>query len=138
MTQSERIEPGSGPSGPIDSDPNPGLLRALLHTGYDLLWLAAIALSSPWWVLRCLRVAPFRRMMLERFTVGLESSEAACILVHGVSVGEVKGAVPLVRALAERFHGLDEKGQLAALFGPAKDDPRRETVEQEEGWILGA
>ena len=37
----------------------------------------------------------------------------------------------------ERFNTLDEKGQLAALFGPAKDDARRETVEHEEGWILG-
>ena len=51
--------------------------------------------------------------------------------------GEIKDEAQML-ALAERFHGLDEKGQLAALFGPAKDDPRRETVEQEEGWILGA
>jgi hypothetical protein len=43
-----------------------------------------------------------------------------------------------VRAACERFNALDEKGQLAALFGPAKDDARREVVEREEGWILGA
>jgi hypothetical protein len=42
-----------------------------------------------------------------------------------------------VRAVCERFNGLDEKGQLGALFGPAKDDARREAVEREEGWILG-
>jgi hypothetical protein len=42
-----------------------------------------------------------------------------------------------VRAVCERFNALDEKGQLGAFFGPAKDDPRRETVEREEGWILG-
>jgi len=42
-----------------------------------------------------------------------------------------------VRAVCERFNTLDEKGQLGALFGPAKDDPRREVVESEEGWILG-
>lgn len=41
-----------------------------------------------------------------------------------------------VRAACERFNGLDEKGQLGPLFGPAKD-ARRETVEREEGWILG-
>jgi hypothetical protein len=43
-----------------------------------------------------------------------------------------------VRAVCERFNALDEKGQLGALFGPAKDDPRRAIVENEEGWILGA
>jgi len=42
-----------------------------------------------------------------------------------------------VRAACEHFNALDEKNQLGALFGPAKDDPRRETVEGEEGWILG-
>lgn len=43
-----------------------------------------------------------------------------------------------VRSACEHFNALDEKGQLGVLFGPAKDDTRRETVEREEGWILGA
>jgi len=51
--------------------------------------------------------------------------------------GEIKDQAQ-VRGACEHFNALDEKGQLAALFGPAKDDPRRETVEREEGWILGA
>lgn len=51
--------------------------------------------------------------------------------------GEIKDQAQ-VRGACERFHALDEKGQLSALFGPAKDDRRRETVESEEGWILGA
>jgi hypothetical protein len=42
------------------------------------------------------------------------------------------------RAAVERFHALDEKGQLSALFGPAKEDARRDHVEREEGWVLGA
>jgi hypothetical protein len=42
-----------------------------------------------------------------------------------------------VRGACERLNALDEKGQLGALFGPAKDDPRRDVVEREEGWILG-
>jgi hypothetical protein len=42
-----------------------------------------------------------------------------------------------VRVACEHFNARDEKGQLAASFGPAKDDPRREIVEREEGWILG-
>ena len=50
--------------------------------------------------------------------------------------GEIKDEAQ-VRTVVERFNALDEKNQLAPLFGPAKDDPRREIVEQEEGWILG-
>jgi hypothetical protein len=53
-----------------------------------------------------------------------------------VAAGAVKDEAQ-VRAVCERFSALDEKGQLAALFGPAKDDPRRDAVEGEEGWILG-
>ncbi|GAM99074.1 cobalt-precorrin-8x methylmutase [alpha proteobacterium U9-1i] len=53
------------------------------------------------------------------------------------NAGEIKDQAQ-VRAVVERFAALDEKGQLAPLFGPAKDDPRRETVEREEGWVLGA
>jgi hypothetical protein len=50
--------------------------------------------------------------------------------------GEIKDEVQ-VRSVCERFNALDEKGQLAPLFGPAKDDARRNVVEREEGWILG-
>jgi hypothetical protein len=53
-----------------------------------------------------------------------------------VGAGAVKDEMQ-VRTVCERFNGLDEKGQLGALFGPAKDDPRRGVVESEEGWILG-
>jgi hypothetical protein len=49
---------------------------------------------------------------------------------------EVKDAAQ-VRGACERFNALDEKYQLGAVFGPAKDDARREVVEREEGWILG-
>ncbi len=52
------------------------------------------------------------------------------------AAGEVKDQAQ-VRAACERFNALDEKGQLAPLFGPNKDDARRDTVEREEGWILG-
>jgi hypothetical protein len=51
--------------------------------------------------------------------------------------GEVKDQAQ-VRGACERFNALDEKGQLGALFGPSKEDARRDTVEREEGWILGA
>lgn len=51
--------------------------------------------------------------------------------------GEIKDEAA-IRATVERFAALDEKNQLGALFGPAKDDPRREIIEREEGWTLGA
>jgi hypothetical protein len=51
--------------------------------------------------------------------------------------GEIKDEAQ-VRATAERFLALDEKGQLAPLFGPSKEDARRDVIEREEGWILGA
>jgi hypothetical protein len=53
------------------------------------------------------------------------------------AAGETKDEAQ-VRAACERFSALDERGQLAALFGPAKDDARRDSVEREEGWILAA
>jgi hypothetical protein len=52
------------------------------------------------------------------------------------ATGEIKDQAQ-VRGACERFSALDEKGQLAALFGPPKDHPRREVIEREEGWILG-
>ncbi|MBC7769699.1 MAG: cobalamin biosynthesis protein CbiG [Phycisphaerales bacterium] len=52
------------------------------------------------------------------------------------NAGEIKDQAQ-VRGACERFNALDEKGQLGAMFGPAKDDLRREIVEREEGWILG-
>lgn len=53
------------------------------------------------------------------------------------AAGEIKDQAQ-VRGACERFNALDEKGQLAAMFGPSKDDARRDIVEREEGWILGA
>lgn len=53
------------------------------------------------------------------------------------NAGEIKDQAQ-VRGACERFNALDEKFQLGAVFGPAKDDKRREAVEREEGWILGA
>ena len=92
---------------PIRADPNPGPLRALLHAGYDLIWGLAIVLSAPWWVARSLVDRPFRRMLAERLTLGLERSGRGCVLVHGVSVGEVKVAVSFAEALARREPGTE-------------------------------
>ena len=53
--------------------------------------------------------------------------------------GEVKDAAQ-VRSTAEHFARLDEKGELGALFGPAKDTAADVVAdaEREEGWVLGA
>lgn len=98
-------ETPAGSPDPILRDPNPGALRALLHLVYDGSWLLAILIASPWWALRCLTRPAFRHMVAERLTWGLprrSRAGAPRILVHGVSVGEVKGAAPLVQALVER------------------------------------
>lgn len=50
--------------------------------------------------------------------------------------GEIKDQAQ-VRAVGEHFQALDDKGKLGAAFGPKGDDPRREVIEREEGWILG-
>ncbi len=51
--------------------------------------------------------------------------------------GEVKDAAQ-VRAMAEHVARLDAEGRLAAAFGPRIRPDFADTVEAEEGWILGA
>ena len=89
----------------VRSDPNPGVLRWLLHGFYDGIWLLAIALAFPWLLFRMARSAAFKQMVHER--LALRSLPAAGarrrVLVHGVSVGEIKGAAPLVRRILEQF-----------------------------------
>ncbi|MBL8559842.1 MAG: cobalamin biosynthesis protein CbiG [Hyphomonadaceae bacterium] len=54
------------------------------------------------------------------------------------TANEVKDAVQ-VRAAAEYFAALDEKGRLGAVFAPKKAyEGHADIVTQEEGWILGA
>jgi 3-deoxy-D-manno-octulosonic-acid transferase len=90
---------------PILGDPNPGALRAALHFGYDLLWILAMVVASPWWIGRSLIDRRFRVMVFERLGVGLprlaRAGPGGRVLVHGVSVGEVKAAQSLVRSLRE-------------------------------------
>lgn len=94
---------------PILRDPNPGPFRALLHSGYDALWLLALIVLGPWFVVRALFDRAFRRMALERLCLDAPPSAppGPRLLIHGVSVGEVKGAAPLVRELNQRCPGLE-------------------------------
>ncbi|MBK7877199.1 MAG: 3-deoxy-D-manno-octulosonic acid transferase [Planctomycetes bacterium] len=87
---------------PILAEPNPGPARFLLHAAYDLAWVIGIVGAAPWWITQCLRSPTFRAMAKARLVfVPLPRPEPARrrVLVHGVSVGEVKGAQALVRAL---------------------------------------
>jgi 3-deoxy-D-manno-octulosonic-acid transferase len=85
----------------IRIDPNPGLLGSALHLVYDVAWVAAALIGLPWLIYKALSVPGFARMVGERLGIGLPAlaPERPRILVHGVSVGEVKVAVALVRAL---------------------------------------
>jgi len=103
MTIATRFAPQRTLPPPLERDPNPGVVRAVLHGCYDLLWFLAIGLSAPWWLGRSLFDAPFRGMVLRRLTVGLPKARSADgkkrILIHGVSVGEVKASQALVEGL---------------------------------------
>jgi len=103
----QRPAPAAGPSvapGPILTDPSPGFLRFVLHAVYDVAWIAGILLGSPWIAWRCSRNPAFRRMVLQRLGRDLPSrpgpSARRRVLVHGVSVGEVKAAQSVIAELA--------------------------------------
>ncbi len=101
------LEPGPSP---ILSDPNPGVMRWILHAGYDVAWILVIVLASPWWLWRCARSGAFRTMARGRLGAGLPKARVGArrrVLVHGVSVGEIKGAQALIAALQRAHPDLD-------------------------------
>jgi len=106
-----RGEPAPRPFPPaLRSDPDPGFLRGLLHGLYDLAWIAFAVLGSPWLLWNAARRPGFGRMVVERLGRGLGAVPRATrprILVHGVSVGEVKAARSLVSGLEERHPGVE-------------------------------
>lgn len=93
---------GAGPEGR-----RRGPFRALglmgLRALYDLAWLTLILLGSPWWVGRSLLSRSFRQMVAERLCLRLPrlgpAPAGGRVMVHGVSVGEVKASKSLVEAL---------------------------------------
>jgi 3-deoxy-D-manno-octulosonic-acid transferase len=109
--QHEPLGPRARPYPPaIRGDPAPGLSRALLHGLYDLAWLAFAVLGSAWLLWKSARQAGFGRMVRERLGAGLAAVPPRTrprILVHGVSVGEVKAARSLVAALEEAHPELE-------------------------------
>jgi 3-deoxy-D-manno-octulosonic-acid transferase len=98
----------AAPPPPILRDTSPGLARTILHVVYDAAWIAAMLATSPFFAARSLASRPFARMVAERLALRLpRRGTRRRVLVHGVSVGEVKGAAPLVRALAESQRDLE-------------------------------
>lgn len=96
---------------PILEDPNRGLLRTALHAFYDTVWWVAILLASPWWVGRSLFDPGFRRMVRQRLTLDAPPRAKRAgkrrVLVHGVSMGEIKAAASLVEELASAHPELE-------------------------------
>jgi len=91
-------------------DPDPSWGRALLHLVYDLGWLLFALLGWPWLLWMSLRRPGFGAMVVERLGRGVGAIPPATrprILVHGVSVGEVKAARAIVRLLEERHPGCE-------------------------------
>ena len=94
----------------LRSDPHPGMLRGSLHALYDVACVSAVVLGAPWLAWRSLTRPGFARMVRERLGLGLADVAASTkprVLVHGVSVGEVKGAQALVRQMRERYPELE-------------------------------
>jgi hypothetical protein len=70
--------------------------------------------------------------------VGVVACEIYPSLYNAKAVGGEPKDAAQVRAAAEHFAALDEKGRLGATFGPGKGrEGDIEIVTQEEGWILG-
>ncbi|HIG85452.1 MAG TPA: 3-deoxy-D-manno-octulosonic acid transferase [Planctomycetes bacterium] len=77
----------------------------LLRVVYGLAWFLLFVLGSPWWIARSVLSKEFRVMVVGRLALDVPSLEPAPargrILVHGVSVGEVKASQSLVAALLQ-------------------------------------
>lgn len=77
------------------------LMRIVYHV---IAYLAAPFVFAFWFV-RGLRDRAYLDRLGQRFGYGLPRPRAPAVWLHAVSVGEVQAAVPLVRALQQRFPG---------------------------------
>jgi 3-deoxy-D-manno-octulosonic-acid transferase len=84
---------------------------------YSVLLVAALVVSSPWWVTRMLKTERYREGLRERLgevpqrlrdVVGPYADERKVLWVHAVSVGEVLAASRLV---GELENALRRRGQ---------------------------
>jgi 3-deoxy-D-manno-octulosonic-acid transferase len=80
----------------------------MLHAVYDLCWVLGFVLGLPVWIVRAILEPGFRRMAGERLrAVPAAPKRGPRVLIHAVSVGEVKVAEALVRELAAARPDLD-------------------------------
>jgi 3-deoxy-D-manno-octulosonic-acid transferase len=94
----------------IRNDPDPGLLRALLYSLYDLAWVVLALLGAPWLLWSSVRHRGFGAMVVQRLGRGLADIPPRTkprVLVHGVSVGEIKAARSLVQLLEGARPGVE-------------------------------
>ncbi|MDJ0711142.1 MAG: lipid IV(A) 3-deoxy-D-manno-octulosonic acid transferase [Woeseiaceae bacterium] len=71
---------------------------------YNLLTYILLIPFAVYWLVRGIANRAYFDRLGQRFGFGFPKLDR-CIWLHAVSVGEVQAAVPLVRALAERFPG---------------------------------
>ncbi len=80
----------------------------MLHAVYDLCWVLGFVLGLPVWIVRGALDPGFRRMARERLGAASPARKRGPrVLIHAVSVGEVKVAQALVRELAAARPDLD-------------------------------
>ncbi len=80
--------------------------RNAAFLAYDFLLYLGGFLLLPWIAWRCLRDPAFRHGLPGRLGFAAPAAPARPLLLHGVSVGEVKALRPLVRLLRERHPDL--------------------------------
>lgn len=129
MTVSSRPEAsgaGEAPPPPITASPSVGVGQWVLQRVYDIAIGVTWACISPLFLLGGLVRPRLARKALSLSTVGLPALERSDpnrprVLVHGVSVGEIKAAQSIVAALEDRYEvivsafsdtGLEVAGQL--------------------------
>ena len=104
-----------------------------MPTRYDIAYAAGLAAASPLIAARAkLRGKVAEALRERRGRVTVREGDARCVLVHGVSVGEINACRPLVDALHERDANLQVAvaattqtgyARAAALFGEHTGHP---------------
>lgn len=71
---------------------------------FNIAYVAIMVAASPWLVYSAMRKGKYREGFAEKLLgqVPRRDSDAPCVWLHAVSVGEVKLLVPLIRELAEQ------------------------------------
>jgi 3-deoxy-D-manno-octulosonic-acid transferase len=91
-------------------DPLKGWRSGLFHGLYNLLWCLGGLLGVPVWAWKSWRRSRFRSLMAQRSLWRWSAPPPGArprVLIHGVSVGEVKGAASLVRRVAQERPDLE-------------------------------